>query len=918
MRRGFLLVAFFGIGAVAAAFWSSSSLTQPELADAGGAESPDSALVDVQADDHAEGLFSDEAEAEAGPVRPVIGPRIYPVGTIDIEAIQQARLARHANQQAAQRSGGIVPAWLQRGPNNIQGRVTDLAVDPRDDDVCYIGAAEGGVFRTIDGGSTWVPVFDDQPSMSMGAVALDPLNPDIVYAGTGEPNTSADSYPGTGIYKSLDQGTTWNHIGLDDSATIARIVIHPTNTDIIHVAVMGNVWSATNDRGVYRSTDGGLTWTNVLFVNDITGCADIVQRPDNPDVLFAAMWERYRNPQERITGGLGCGVYKSIDGGLTWALQANGLPAPSVDNGRIGLAMCASNPDVMCTIHTQTAGPFDALYRTTDGGDTWVQTNDGDLSNMYSSFGWYFGNVRIDPLDEDIIYALGQRFYRSTDGGDTWDNIGGMHVDHHAFGFGVAAGSKRYCGNDGGVYTSTDGVNWTKTSGDLPITQAYRMATAEWNTDAVWLGTQDNGTLQDLNGDGNFNGIFGGDGFAVLPHLTNSDLIWAQYQWGNVFFYDGNDWLDARDGLSGRRGWDAPHIQDPTDPQTRYFGTDSVHRNNGDTSWTTISPDLTNGPGQGSLGVLSAIEVSPVDPDIIWAGSNDGLVHITTDGGGNWTDVSAGLPDRWITSLRPHPAIAGEALVSVSGFRWGEDVSHVYRTTDFGQNRSAIYTALHDIPVGDIYYDPDNTKRYFAATDIGVYFSPDEGQSWSAYGVGMPPVAVVDFAKLDATRELFAGTHGRSIFSIVIPEHYSDSLNIAAGQLRSGTIEELKNSDNEDVSMDRGNSISSVTTMELKTTTAVELPSQLNFVIEASVFARGNVTQTVSLYNYDSDQFEEVDSRLARRFIDQTIQVAPVGDLSRFVEPGTGCMEARIRFQGATQRMQFTANVDRAYWEVAE
>ena len=724
-------------------------------------------------------------EIEAGPTDRFTNKRIFPQGSIDLEALRRARQQVRVLRQKNATARGVNANWTQKGPNNIQGRITGIAVDPRDDEIAYAGTASGGIFRTFDGGDTWTPIFDDQIALPIGAVTLNPSNPDVLFAGTGEANPCSYCYPGNGIFRSNDQGNTWSFLGLENSGHIGRIRVHPSNPDIIHVAVMGHLYSEGPDRGVYRSDDGGASWTRVLHVGATVGCIDIIQRPDNPDVLFAAMWERIRGTDTRILGGTGSAVYRSDDGGLNWTIIGNGLPAPSAEIGRIGLALCESNPDVMCAIYADTSDlEFAGIYRTTDGGASWARTNDGTLQFLYSTFGWWFGNVRIHPQDENIIFALGLFASRSTDGGNSYHEVGpNMHVDHHALAFGSGPSPKIYAGNDGGVYTSTDGVNFTKTAGDLPITQGYRVNVASWNHDAVWLGTQDNGTLADLNGDGDYGRIFGGDGFQPLPHLVDSNRIWVQYQFGNVVYSSdaGANFSNATDGLSGRRNWDAPHAQDPNDPETRYFGSNILFRNNGNTSWTAVSSDLTGGPypsGGLVIGSLTTIGVAPANSQVIWTGSDDGFVHVSTDGGDSWTNVSSGLPERWITSVHPHPNDPSQALVSLSGFRWGEEVSHVYHTSDFGQTWTSAGGNLPDIPVNDVFIDPQNTKRYFAATDMGVFQTLDSGQSWELLGKGLPAVVVTDLAFLADTRELFAATHGRSIYSIAIPEPLLGDVNL--------------------------------------------------------------------------------------------------------------------------------------------
>ena len=712
--------------------------------------------------------------------------RAYPVGRIDLQALNRARETRRRQRLVNLVLPSSGEVWQQRGPNNIQGRITSIAVDPTNENIAYVGAAEGGIFKTTNAGATWVPLFDDQPSLSIGAVAIDPSDPDIVYAGTGEVNPGGGSvaYGGTGLYRSTDAGMTWEWVGLADSGSIGRVVIHPTDSNIIHCAVMGHLWASGPDRGVYRTVDGGKNWSRVLFVNDTTGCVDIIQRPDDPDILLAAMWQRIRGPEAYDYGGTGCAVYRSVDGGLNWSVEGNGLPGISSNRGRIGLAVCQSDPDVMCAIYADRTGFFDGLYRTTNGGSNWNQTNDGSLSGAFASYGWWFGNVRIHPQQPGTIFVIGFDVYRSTNGGNSYSIVGSnMHVDHHGFAFGSGDNPLIYAGNDGGVYTSANGSTYTKTTGDLPITQAYRIAVANWNTDALWIGAQDNGTSQDLNADGHFDHIFGGDGFQPVPHLTDSSRLWAQYQYGNVFYSDdgGNSFDSATSGLGGRFNWNAPHAQDPGDASTRYFGTHRVYRNSGSTGWSSISGDLTGGTHQGNSGqvngTLTTIAVSPADADVIWSGSDDGFVHVTENGGANWSNVSSGLPDRWITSIFCHPTDSATALVTVSGFRWSEDMSHIYQTTDFGQTWVAVDGDLPDVPVNDVWIDPSNTSHFYAATDVGVFRSTSGGTSWSVFGTGLPNVVVTDLAFQSSTRELFAGTYGRSIFSIEIEEFVLGDVN---------------------------------------------------------------------------------------------------------------------------------------------
>lgn len=703
--------------------------------------------------------------------------RAYPQGRIpkDVWHAAQAE-AKQIRSDAAAR-GGSRGTWDFRGPTNIGGRITDLAVDPTDANTAFAGTAEGGVLRTLDGGQHWTPLFDDMPTLSIGAVALDPLNPAIVYAGTGEVNPGGGSvaYGGAGLFRSADHGDTWTLLGLANSGSIGRIRIDPVDPQRIYVAVMGDLWEKGPDRGLYRSTDGGASWQKVLFLSDSTGVVDLVLRPDQPGTLFAAAWERIRRPAAYRYGGITCGVYTSTDGGDTWALVGGGLPVPSVNLGRIGISLCNAQPAVMHAIYADRTGYFAGLWRTTNGGTSWTRTTDGALANVYASYGWWFGNCRTHPTDSNRVFVLGLDFYRTTNGGSSWtETSGGMHVDHHALEFGPGASPVIYEGNDGGVYTSSNGGTvWTLLP-DQPITQFYRVALDLTNPQRLYGGAQDNGTLRTLTGGlADWAGIFGGDGMGPLVHPTNSQRIWAQYQYGALNYSSdgGEGWVNATSGIGGsdRRNWNSPVCFDPSSPTRMYLGTQRVYRSTNGTSWTAVSPDLTGGPGGGSqgqvYGTLTTIAASPLDGQVVWAGSDDGRVQVTVNDGAGWTDVSAALPDRWITAVRPSPHDRATCFVTISGFRWGSPLPHVFRTIDLGANWAPIAGDLPEVPVNDLALDPIDPQRLFVGTDLGAWETTDGGAHWLPLGSNLPNVVVTSLALNASTGTLVAATYGRGVFA---------------------------------------------------------------------------------------------------------------------------------------------------------
>jgi photosystem II stability/assembly factor-like uncharacterized protein len=671
--------------------------------------------------------------------------------------------------------------WEQTGPINIGGRITDFAVHENTPETIYVAAASGGIFKTIDEGQSWENIFDEAPVISIGDIAIDPNNEEILYAGTGEANASSYSFLGNGMYKSTDAGENWDHIGLEESGYIGRIIVDHTDSETIYTAACGNLFSGNEMRGIYKSTNGGQDWERTLFVSDITSAVDLVMHPTNPNILYAAMWERLRGLNFRQSFGDTSGIWKTTDGGDNWFELTNNLPTGD-DVGRIGIDISKSNPEVLYAMYDM-PGAECRVYRTGNGGEEWTRTNDFYLDGMHSYFGWYFGQIRVDPTNENRAYVMGVELYR-TDNGDDWilladyGNTYEIHVDHHAMY--IDENSNRIIeGNDGGLYFTYDlGENWTKID-NIPFTQFYAIEVDNTNPERIYGGTQDNSTVRTLTGDlDDWNVILGGDGFYTLVDFTSPNIVYAEYQYGMLFksTNTGSDMYGIYgDFEDDRKNWSSPLVMDPITPETLYFGTYRVWKStNAGENWNPVSDDLTDGDDGSSYHTITTLAVSPVSTDIVVAGTDDGNVHLTLDGGGMWNDVTAGLPDRWITRVAADPFDIGTIYVTVSGFRWDEEVAHVYKSIDFGMSWESISSNLPDIPVNCIALDPNIPNRIFVGTDSGIFFTETGGEYWESISSGMPNVPITDIKIHNDTRFLYVGTYGCSSYKIDIDTQFTD------------------------------------------------------------------------------------------------------------------------------------------------
>lgn len=731
-------------------------------------------------------LYKLENERDLRPYEWEYLKRTYPYLNADprayLDAIEQAHKLRNETSKHYLSKGQSAVQWEFIGPENVGGRVVDLEFNPQNPNIIYAGFATGGVFKSTDTGTSWFPVFDDQAVLTIGDIAIDPVNPDIIYVGTGEANGGHNNFPGGGVFKSTDAGLNWSYLGLYETVSIGRILVHPTNTNIIYLAAVGSYFSPNPERGLYKSTDGGASWNQSLFVSDSTGAIDIIMDPLNPDNMMVSMWERVRRTTSSSSHlyGPSSGIYKTTDGGNNWSLvpPSAGLPNPNNQNvGRIGLAISQSNPQIVFTLYTN-GYQIISLFRTTDFGSTWQDVDpDHELYDGDAGFSWYFGQVRVHPTNPDIVYVMDVAFMRSTNGGDSWPIIygyngpGQLHVDHHAMAFHPTDPSFIINGNDGGINISTDGgVVWSNPK-NIPATQFYEIGLDANNSLAYYGGTQDNGTNRTLDGGlNNWQHIYGGDGFYVLVDFTNSDVIYAESQFGYLgkSTNGGNSFFPATDGINSSEptNWDTPVIMDPNNSSILYYGTNYLYRTtNGAAFWNKVSPELTDYSGE-RLGTITTIAVAPTNSNVIYVGTDDSHIWVSSDNASTWTEISDALPIRWVTRVVVDPTNENIVYATFNGLKWKDSQPHVFRSTDKGVTWSDISSNLPDAPVNAFAVDNLNPEKLYLGNDVGMYFSYNSGQSWYVLGEGLPVLPVGDIEIHPSTNELVAGTYGRSMYKI--------------------------------------------------------------------------------------------------------------------------------------------------------
>ncbi|MGM0669318.1 MAG: VPS10 domain-containing protein [Gemmatimonadota bacterium] len=685
------------------------------------------------------------------------------------------------------------------GPALTSGRIADFAVNPENPSQYYVAVASGGVWKTDDHGVTFRSIFDGQGSYSIGVVTLDPNNPHVVWVGTGENNAQRAVAYGDGIYKSRDGGQSWEHMGLENSEHIGKILVDPRDSDVVWVAAQGPVWSSGGDRGLYKTTDGGKSWMKVLDISEHTGVTDMVMDPRDPDVVIAAAWQRQRKVWTLVSGGPESGLYKTTDGGESWEELTRGLPT-SVDVGRYGLCLSPANPDyVYAVVEAQyDAGGF---YRSTDRGQSWRKVND------YTSRGNYYQELICDPVDPERVFSMDTYSQVTTDGGSTFSRfpLPHRHVDDHALWIDPHDTAHMIIGGDGGVYeTWSDGRSW-HFKRNLPVTQFYKVVT---DNDApfynVYGGTQDNWSLGgpsrtlDRSGIANSDWIVtnGGDGFESAVDPLNPDIVYAQSQYGNLVRYDRKSGQSVfiqpqptAEGEAFRWNWDAPLLISPHSNTRLYFAANKLFRSDDrGSSWTTISGDLSAGIDRNEIPVMGrvwgmdavgknastsiygnivALTESPVQEDLIYVGTDDGLIQMTENAGGEWTryDEFPGVPDRtYVNMVLASAHDAGTVYAAFNNHKNGDFKPYLLRSSDMGASWTSI---AGDLPErGSVYAvaeDPVEADLLFVGTEFGAFFSRDGGQQWIELG-GLPPIAVRDLDIQERENDLVLATFGRGFW----------------------------------------------------------------------------------------------------------------------------------------------------------
>lgn len=698
------------------------------------------------------------------------------------------------------------------GPTIMSGRVVDLAVNPENPTEFYVAYASGGLWYTNNNGTSFEPVMDTAPTLNCGSVTVNWKTHEI-WVGTGEVNASRSSYAGIGLLKSSDNGKTWNNLGLQDSHHISRVWVNPNDSNEIIVAALGHLYTKNEERGIFKTIDGGKTWDKTLFVSDKTGIVDLQVVPDNPKIMFAASWEKDRKAWNFLGNGKESSIYKSEDGGKTWQListESSGFPH-NEGVGRIGLAVVNKNI-IYAVLDNQNNRPnankdkpkdansalFETevvgceVYKSENGGVTWSKSNLKFIDDMYYSYGYYFGNITVNSSNPNQIYIGGVPLLFSNDGGRTFESINkeNVHADHHVTWVNPKNPKHIINGNDGGVNISYDnGKNWIKCNNEA-VGQFYSVQVDYQEPYNVYGGLQDNGVWVGPNnykknvawhqeGKYPYQELMGGDGMQIQIDRRNPNLLYTGYQFGNYFRInrETNESKKITPKLPKeskedpyRFNWQTPILLSSHNQDILYLGSNFLHRSmDKGENWEIISKDLTKGKVEGNVafGTITTISESKFKFGLIYVGSDDGLIHVTKDGGETWEKISSNLPNNlWVSRIVASSHKKERVFTTLNGYRNDDFVSYVYVSEDYGFNWKLITNGIENSPVNVIYEDDINENILYVGTDASLYVSLDKGQNWFDFSENMPNVAIHDVKLQAKTKELVVGTHGRSIYKV--------------------------------------------------------------------------------------------------------------------------------------------------------
>ena len=704
--------------------------------------------------------------------------------------------------------------WQFVGPINISGRMTDVeVVTPKGANyTIYVAGATGGIWKTGNEGVTWTPIFEHEMTASFGDLALDPQNQSTIWAGTGEANIFRSSYAGAGIYRSNDAGETWEHLGLVNTNTISRILVHPKNSDIVYVAAGGSEWLDNEERGVYKTTDGGKSWEKILYVDEKTGAYDLVMNPENPEIIYATMWQRVRkkwNDPRTELDYTQTSIYKTIDGGSTWQKINKGLPEAKY-RGRIGIDLCKASPEVIYAFVdnyeklaednelNETTDAYGrpssgrikgaTVYRSDDGGENWKQVSEQNsyMEGLSGTYGWVFGQIRVDPVNPDKIYVMGLALNVSEDGGKTFKRLHGMHGDNHGLWIDPANPNYMVNVNDGGVAITYDGENFRPFYDNLPLVQFFNINYDMAEPFHVYGSVQDHGSFQgvvDLRRGRNnipsveFERAPGGEGSNHAVDPNNPDKLYSADFYGTISKTDMATGKSKRimpetpEGVDRLRGqWLAPFILSPHNPGIIYHGTQFVHRSmNEGKTWEKISPDLTYNldekKGDIPFQTIFTISESPLKFGVIYAGTDDGRVWMTKNSGTDWIEINKGLPyGKWVSQMEASRFAEGRVYMTQNGKRDDDFAAYVWKSDDYGQTWIDISANIPCGPVNVIREDPKNENILYVGTDIGVYVSLNDGESWETLTGDLPTTYVHDLVIHPRDDIAVIGTHGHGVW----------------------------------------------------------------------------------------------------------------------------------------------------------